>query len=159
MLIDTNIWQFGFVKPKEKEFFELHELAHSFLSSILADEATRIAISSYQIAEISEVLRKSGMERESRLCILQDFEKAKFYVRDLSFADTVRAATDSTKSNIHVYDYLVAYPLRDILGRIYSSDTHFSHEDFSSICEVVNPLAPWFSTEGKRPEKHRTIAK
>jgi predicted nucleic acid-binding protein len=155
--VDTNIWEFGFVKPKEKEFSELHELARSFLSSILADETIRIAVSSYQIAEILEVLRKSGMDEEQRLRILHDFQKAKFYVRDLSFADTSRAVTDSARSNIHVYDYLVAYPLRGMVGRIYSADTHFAHEDFKSIAQVINPLAPWSSTEGKRPEKRRTI--
>ena len=153
--MDTNIWQFGFIKPREKQFLELYESAHSFLISILSDESTRIAASSYQIAEILEVLRKSGMEKEPRAGILHDFEKAKFYVKDLSLADAVLALTDSARSNIHVYDYLVAYPLKDIVGRIYSADTHFTHEDFTSICEVINPLAPWFSTEGKRPEKRR----
>ncbi len=153
VLVDTNIWQYAFVRPREKEFAVVHELAQPFLSGLLADELIRIPMSSYQVAEIMEVLRKSGVRHEVRLQILRDFEKAKFYVRDLMLSDVVDAIKDSSKSNIHVYDYLVAYPLRGVIDRIYTADEHFLHSDFQAICQISNPLTPWFVTEGKQPEK------
>gem|GEM_PF-3682392 len=80
--------------------------------------------------------------------------KSKFYVRDLYFEDVLAAIGDSSESNIHVYDYLVVYPLRDTIYTIYSADVHLMHEHFTSAWEVRKPpLAPWFQTEGKRPEK------
>jgi len=65
----------------------------------------------------------------------------------------VDAVTDSSKSNIHVYDYLVGYPLRGIIDKIYTADEHFQHSDFQKICQISNPLTPWFITEGKQLEK------
>jgi hypothetical protein len=153
VLVDTNIWKFGLVKPREKEFSELYESAHGLLFSLLADKVTRIGMSAYQVGEILETLRKSGIEREERLRIADDFKKPKFYIADVTLNDVFRAVTDSVSSNIHVYDYLVAYPLRDVVSRIYSADKHFMHEDFRSICEVTNPVSPWFEVEGRRPEK------
>lgn len=153
VLVDTNIWQFAFVKPRESEFVQIHELAKSFLSGLLDDNRVRIAASAYQVAEIMEVLRKSGADEETRNQVRLDLGTTKFYVRDLSLNDVVKAAIDSSKSSIHIYDYLIAYPLRGIITRIYSADGHFKHPDLSSVAEVVNPLAPWRVTEGKRPER------
>lgn len=152
-LVDTNIWRFALAKPKEKEFAELNEKAQRFLSSLVNDQTVRIGLSSYQVCEILEVLRKTGISREEREKILEDFKKAKFYVKPLTLEDAVKAARDSAKSNIHVCDYLVVYPLRGVLNAIYSADSHLMHEDFTSICEVINPLSPWFQTEGKQPQK------
>ena len=153
VIIDTNIWQFALAKPKEKELDQLHESAKEFLFSIINDQTIRIGISTYQVGEILEVLRKTGISWEDRSRIFDDFRKPKFYIKELSMDDTIASANDSAKSNIHVYDYMVVYPLKDIVYRIYSADEHLMHEDFRSICEVINPVSPWSQTEGKRPEK------
>ena len=153
VLIDTNIWHFALVKPVEEPFREIHELASKFLSSILFDPSQRIAISCYQISEVLEVLRRSNLSADSRLKLLEDFGKSKFFVKPLDFPAVMSAVGDSVKSNIHIYDYLVAYPFRGIINRIYSADEHFKHPHFNEIAEVNNPLSPWIITEGKRPTK------
>jgi len=153
VLIDTNIWHFALVKPIEELFVEAHNLASTFLSSILFDPNLRIALSCYQVSEILEVLRRSKLSVDSRLKLLEDFEKGKFFIKPLDFPAVISAVRDSAKSNIHIYDYLVAYPLRGIVNRIYSADEHFKHPHFHRIAEVNNPLSPWIITEGKRPTK------
>jgi hypothetical protein len=59
----------------------------------------------------------------------------------------------STRSNIHIYDYLVVLPFKGEVEEIYSSDQHFQHPDFTSVAKVVNPLEEWITIEGKRPQK------
>lgn len=153
ILIDTNIWHFALVKPIEEEFLEIHDLASTFLSSVLSDSNVRIALSCYQISEILEVLKRAKISVDTRLKLLEDFEKGKFFVKPLDFQAVISAVKDSAKSNIHVYDYLVAYPLRRLINRIYSADAHFKHPHFQDIAEVKNPISPWILTEGKKPEK------
>ena len=153
VLIDTNIWHFALVKPIEKPFMEIHDLASTFLSSILLDPNIRIALSCYQVGEMLEVLRKSGLDVDLRLRLLEDFGKAKFFVEELSLPAVREAVKASSQSNVHIYDYLVAYPLMGTVNRIYSADNHFVHPDFRKIAEVINPLSPWIITEGKKPIK------
>lgn len=153
ILVDTNVWHFALVKPVEEKFASIHELAKDFLSSIMIDQNVRIALSSYQVSEVLEVLRRSKVNVAMRFNILEDFKKGKFFVKDLSFPVVESAVKDSAESNIHVYDYLVVYPLRGVINRIYSADEHFMHQHFRQIAEVVNPLSPWIVTEGRKPEK------
>jgi hypothetical protein len=153
ILIDTNIWHFALVKPVEEPFWEIHKLAKKFLYSTLGDPNLRIALSCYQVGEILEVLRRSNLSVDSRLKLLEDFEKGKFFIKPLDFPIVISAVKDSAESNIHIYDYLVAYPLKEIVTRIYSADSHFMHPHFQSIAEVKNPISPWIITEGKKPEK------
>lgn len=92
-----------------------------------------------------EVLRRSGVDLKTREGLIKDFDTGKFFVKDLTF-DAVRdALKDAAKSHIHVYDYLVAYPLKNIVERIYSADEHFRY------AEVVNPVMPWVLREGIKP--------
>lgn len=152
MLVDTNIWHFAFVKPSEEEYTEAHTLAKDALEKLLTDKGVRVAMSAYQAGEVIEVLRRSGVDRETREGLLGDFGTGKFFVKDLTFEAVRRAATDSAESGIHVYDYLVAYPLRGIVERMYSADDHFQHEHFR-YAEVVNPVAPWILREGVKPTR------
>jgi len=150
ILIDTNIWHFTFVKPTEDEFVEIHLLAKDTFEELLADKDIRVAMSAYQAGEIIEVLRRSGVDLKTREGLIKDFDTGKFFVKDLTF-DAVRdALKDAAKSHIHVYDYLVAYPLKNIVERIYSADDHFQHEHFR-YAEVVNPVMPWVLREGIKP--------
>jgi hypothetical protein len=153
VLVDTNIWHFGLVKPMEEPFLEIHNMANTFLTSVLLDPDTRIGLSCYQVGEILEVLRRSGMPVDSRLRLLEDFKKGKFFVKPLDPPTVTSAAKDSMQSNIHIYDYLVAYPLKGVVTRIYSADAHFNHKDFRKIGEIVNPLSPWVVLEGKSPAR------
>ncbi len=153
ILIDTNIWHFARVEPKEAEFAPLHSKAKAFLLKELSREEVRIALSAYQIAEILEIWRRSGISSTNRLDFLREFLSPKFFIKDLTIDVVAKATKDSIESNIHVYDYLVAYPLRGVVNQIYSADDHFQHTHFQQIGEVLNPLEPWILREGRIPQK------
>ncbi len=151
ILIDSNIWHFTYVKPKENNFEEIHSSAVKFLSSVLIDNNIKIVITTYQIAEIIELLRKNNIEIEKRKRLLNDFKKDKFFIKEITMKNVEELLLKNMISNIHVYDYLVAYPLSGIVDKIYSADDHFQHKDFREIAEVENPLHPWILREGKKP--------
>ena len=151
VLIDTNIWHFARVQPEEAEFAQLHTLARNFLLDELAKEEIRIALSAYQVGEILETLRRSGISAEMRLDFLREFCTPKFFIKDLTVGVVKEAIKDSIISNIHVYDYFVIYPLRGIVTKIYSADDHLLHAHFRKIADVVNPLDPWILREGRIP--------
>jgi hypothetical protein len=57
----------------------------------------------------------------------------------------------SLASGIHVYDYLVAVPLRGLVDVIYTADSHFLEDPtFGAIAPVVNPMT-WEMHEGHSP--------
>lgn len=119
---------------------------------MLKNRNIRIAMSVYQVAEILEVLRRSGVSDDVRKMLIDDFETGKFFIKELDFSIVKECILSSTKSNIHVYDYLVAYPLKYIVDVIYSADDHFKHKDFS-FAKIINPLEPWILREGRKPFK------
>lgn len=129
----------------------LHDQAAEFLSRLLQDGDTMIALSSYQIAEILDVLRKVRYPAERCRRLLQSFREAKFQVVDITHDTAERSAEMSLASGIHVYDYLVAVPLQGTITAIYSADDHFQHADFQAIAPVTNPLSPWVLREGRKP--------
>lgn len=153
ILIDTNIWHYAIIKPKEMEYQEVHYKAKDFLKSKLENENININISNYQVAEILEVLRRGNLKTEERDELLADFLSEGFVIVELKNKDVIEAYQKSKISNIHIYDYLVAYPLKGKIKKIYSADDHFQHKDFKDIAPVENPLHPWILKEGRKPEK------
>lgn len=151
ILIDTNIWHFAYKMPKEEKYIQIHKLANKFLKDIFSQHATQIGISSYQIAEIMDVLRKAGLNRDIRKEILKDFDNTKFKIVEIQSGQVKIYLDKSIVSKIHIYDYLVAFPLKGLVTEIYSADDHFQHEDFKAIAEVINPLSPWVLREGRKP--------
>jgi len=155
ILVDTNVWHFALVKPKEQEFSEIHASAKEFLLNVLSNRDFRIAFSSYHVAELLEVLGKSGIDVETRIKLLQDFKTAKFYVKELLPETVEKALTHSFESRIHIYDYLTVYPLEGVVIQIFSADQHLQHPHFKKVAEVVNPLHPWILQEGVKPKKQK----
>lgn len=153
ILVDTNIWHYAYITPKEPEFMEIHESSKSFIANLLLDGSTRIALSTYQVGEILELFRKDGMGANLRKELLEDFYKEKFLIKDLSPSLVKSCIEMSISSNIHVYDYFVVLPLKGLIKKIYSADDHFQHQDFKSLAEVINPLSPWMLKEGCKPQK------
>jgi predicted nucleic acid-binding protein len=154
VMVDTNIWMYAYREPIEESYLEIHRKAESFLQNLLKDISVQIALTSYQIGEILDILRKAGISEEERRKRLREFEKEeKFLVKDLLFSEVKLCAELSISSSIHIYDYLVTVPLKGTVTKIYSADKHLSHRDFADIAEVINPISPWTLTEGRRPEK------
>ena len=151
VLVDTNIWHYIYHQPKEEQFVELQEKSRQFMKNILTDASIKIALSSYQCAEIIELLRRAGQSKQIIKELIEDFKKEKFTIANLVFNNFLIASEKSLASNIHIYDYLVALPLKGIVTEIYSADDHFQHPDFKEIAPVTNPLHPWILREGKIP--------
>lgn len=152
ILIDTNIWEYAYVEPKEDELKEIYNRAHSFIMDILNNPNVIICMSTYHIAEILEVLRKCGISVQTREN-LYDFFISSAIIIELSKEHIGEAFSKSKQSNIHIYDYLVAIPVLDIISAIYTADEHFFHKDFSAKIKIMNPISPWILSEGKKPER------
>lgn len=150
-LVDSNLWLHGLTTARDPTHAALHRAAEAFLQTLLADPAVRIAVTSYQIAEILDLLRKSRYPEPDRLKLAQRFRSSKFLTRDVSSAAVFECFDLSSQSGIHIYDYLVALPLKGVVDRIYSADDHFQHPHFAAIAPVENPVAPWRLREGVRP--------
>ncbi|MBU1261766.1 PIN domain-containing protein [bacterium] len=151
--IDTNLWLYSYIEPTDEESEKLHGHAKKFLVPILKDPEITICLSSYQLGEILEVLRRMSTSQEIRDHLLQDFLSEGFFIKGLTVENVTLSYKKSRISNIHIYDYLVAIPLKGIITKIYSADDHFQHKDFQEIAEVINPISPWILREGRRPER------
>ena len=154
VLVDTNIWLHGLTRPRDPAYTDLHRAAEAFLDAVLRDPATRVAVSAYHIAEILEILRKSGLAEAERAKLAVKFKTGKFLIREITSDIVFECLDRSSRSGIHVYDYLVALPLRGQIDRIFSGDDHFLHPDFTSIAPVENPVAPWRLREGQKPARN-----
>ena len=153
VLVDTNIWHWAYIRPRELEFVPIHDKASDFLSDLLADETLGLALTTYQICEILDLFRKAGMDVEERKEFIEDFFSGDFYVKEIAIPEVRACLCKSMGSGIHVYDYLVALPLKGMVTILYSADDHFQHKDFSEIAPVENPLDRWILREGRRPMK------
>lgn len=152
VIIDTGIFEYAFVKPKEMEFLDLHQKANSWLRGVLEKETIEILMGTYQIAEVLEVFRRVGASKEARESFVELIDEG-FIKKALHYEIVKEAYMLSTRSNIHIYDYLVVLPFKGEAEEIYSSDKHFQHYDFTSVATVINPLDNWITIEGKRPQK------
>jgi predicted nucleic acid-binding protein len=150
-LVDSNIWHFAYIVPEKEEFKGIHRQASEFLENLLIDSKVKIGISQYQIAEIMDLLRKGNLSRVLRQKVFDGFGPPKFKIVPVTMSILKAAFRKSLESGIHIYDYLVAFPLKAEIDVIFSSDDHFQHPDFQAIAPVTNPLAPWILREGKLP--------
>jgi len=151
--IDTNLWLYLYIEPIDEESKELHSQTKRFLIPILKDPEITVCLSSYQVSEVLEVLRRMSVSLEIRDHLLQDFLSEGFFIKELTVENVTLSYKKSRISNIHIYDYLVVIPLKGIITKIYSADDHFQHKDFQEIAEVINPISPWILREGRRPER------
>ena len=152
VIIDTSLFEYGFVRPKETEFLDLHQKAKLWLIAILKKEEIEILMSTYQIAEVLEVFRRVGASHEAKESFFAMVEE-EFIKRAISYEIIKEAYMLSLRSNIHIYDYLVVLPFKEEVEEIYSADKHFQHSYFTSIANVINPLKDWITIEGKKPQK------
>ncbi len=153
ILIDTNIWHFAYIISEDNKYLKIHKKAKRFIDRILKNKNIKIVISEYQIIEIISLLSKYNFSKEQLLQLFNDFYTAKYEIYKIDKKVMENGLKQSIKSKIHLYDYLVILPVKDIIDRIYSADDHFQHKDFTSICKVTNPLFPWILREGRKPEK------
>lgn len=84
VIVDTNLWQFGYIRPTQEAFIDLHLEINKFLLSILINPDINIGISTYQMAEVLEILRKSGLAKDKINKIFENFKLTKFKVVPLT---------------------------------------------------------------------------
>lgn len=153
VIIDTNIFEFAFVKPKDSEFLELHQKANTFLKELLKTNDILILMSSYQVAEVLEVFRKVNATVEAKESFLELIREPRVFIRETSYELMIKAYHQSNNSHIHIWDYLVVLPFQGEIDEIYSADEHFQHQDFTALATVNNPISGWVLIEGRRPQK------
>jgi predicted nucleic acid-binding protein len=147
--IDTQLWEYACVSPRLPGGEALCQQARDFVDTLVADLSFEIAMTTYQLAEVAEVLRKVGADRQTRERVT-DLLVARCRCVPVNLDAAEDSLALSLQSSIHVWDYLVVVPLRGLVDTIYSADTHSQHDHFRSIARVVNPL-DWEMEEGQRP--------
>jgi len=140
--VDTNIWEYAYAKPAVADVSVLHAEARDFIDALLGDTSRAIILSDYQVCEILEVMRKTGFSVEIRDALYELFWSGSCQVAPCSIQISQEASKLSMESGIHVYDYLVALPLRGLVEVIYTADEHFDHSHFQEIARIENPNQP-----------------
>lgn len=148
--VDTNIWEYAFCQPRIPAGADLNREAKAFLDALLADATKPLMLSEYQVCEVLEVLRKVGVSGHARQTVFDLFRSERCTVVPHGTGITEEAFGLSRASNIHLYDYLVALPLRGLVSVIYTADEHFGHPHFQAIARIENPLS-WVACEGRGP--------
>lgn len=87
-----------------------------------------------------ELLRKGKVNSEKRKELYESFLTDKFFKVEISLEVIGISFYKSLASDIHIYDYLVALPLKSVVSEVYSADDHLQHSDFQEIAIVTNPL-------------------
>jgi len=152
VIIDTNLLEYAFVKPKEIEFRDLHQKANVWLRNILRKRDIIFLMSAYQAAEVMEVFRKIGATQKAKASLFKLIEE-KFTIKPVYWETVKKAYILTQESNIHIYDYLVVLPFEKEVGEIFSIDKHLQHPHFQHIGKVINPIRGWVVTEGRKPIK------
>lgn len=150
--VDTNIWEYAFCEPRIAGGRELREEARSFLDALLAEDSTAIVVSDYQVCETLEVMRKLGVASDTRRSVYDLFRSGRCRLVPCGIEVVAEAFGLSGDSGIHMYDYMVALPLRSLVQVIYTADEHFGHAHFQGIAAIRNPLS-WAMVEGRVPQR------
>ncbi|MBM3498122.1 MAG: hypothetical protein FJX74_05570 [Armatimonadetes bacterium] len=148
-VVDTQIWEYAWVE-EDRAPATVHREAAAFLTPFLDASDKVLCVTAYQAAEIMDVLRKAGLDADARGELL-DLLQTQCLCLDLTTDAVFECVEMSLRSGIHVYDYLVAVPLRGLIDVIYSADRHFVQDpQFEAIAPVVNPMT-WEMQEGQPP--------
>lgn len=154
IFIDTEIWSLAQKKPIRKKYsdkneykiaLDIHMKAKEFIHNAIA--RNKVYMSYHQINELYHVLGFRG----SRLPIshvnelISTILKAKKIIKvPLSLAHIVKSIELSTKSGIHIWDFLCVVPIAEYIDRAYSIDKHFQDPIFKELgIHTENPLGYW----------------
>jgi len=66
IIIDSNIWHYSYIIPKELKYKEIHQIAKTFIIEKLMDTETKIIITNYQVGEILELLREGRKPKKKK---------------------------------------------------------------------------------------------
>jgi predicted nucleic acid-binding protein len=155
ILIDTRIWALGLKYPfiiPEDEDYKLAEKAHHLISIKLKGKRERVFISSQLAAEIFHVLTKRGRrlpETQAKSLLTEILLLENVSYRHIEKEVFLAAMGESSKSGIHIWDYLVFLPFKGEVRTIYTMDPHFNDKSFRDHTGIENPFGIWRS-EGQK---------
>ncbi|UNQ73567.1 PIN domain-containing protein [Infirmifilum sp. NZ] len=156
VMIDTELWSLAKKKPSAEKFksrgeFEkflmMHEKAKHFFREEVPD--FKVYMSLHQLAEIYHVLAYRGIRipPNEALELVHALLEDPNVVKVPTTAEHLREAVEmSTKTGIHLWDFLCFLPVRPFVEKVYSADKHFLTIGKLYGVEVINPIAEW--TEG-----------
>jgi len=153
ILIDTQIFVYALKNPFIDENHPLKELTN-LASEIVKDSLIEniILLSPQLLAEIYHILSFRGVKlpinkTKELINLLLDSNKTIFsWVDEKIF---YKAMFLSSKTNIHIWDFLVVLPFEGNIDKIYSIDPHFRDCKELQIANLENPLNIWQSESSK----------
>lgn len=157
IFVDTEIWSIAQKKPNRAKFpddesyreaLRLHRKARELIRDALRRHV--IYMSYHQICEIYHVLGFRGsrlpLDRVQKF-ILAILASKKIVKIPVNFSHIVRALELSTRSGIHLWDFLCLLPVIEYIEVAYSMDKHFRHPVFKKLgIRIENPLGTWIVT-------------
>lgn len=157
IFIDTEIWSIAQKKPIRKKFsrhedykkaLDIHNKAKMFIKNALQHHT--IYMSYHQIAEIYHVLGFRGSKLPHdyvQKFILAILASKRIIKVPVAFSHILKSLELSTRSGIHIWDFLCIVPIAEHLDIGYSIDKHFQHPVFMELeVKIENPLGTWIST-------------
>jgi len=153
-MIDTQIWIYSKKIPTKERFesevlfdktMKLHLKAMNFFQKLPSE--TIFYFSSQQIGELFHSLAFRGLKiplEDTKKFIFNLIKSDNVKIIPYSKLDLEKAINLSTRSNIHVWDYLCVIPLISHVSKIYTIDEHFKDKTFSEFgISIKNPLTNW----------------
>lgn len=153
VMIDTQLWVLAKKKPSPSRFpsrdeykrvLRAHELAREFFAKEYP--RSRIYMSIHQMAEIFHALAFRGQRvpvEEARMLLEEIAADPKVVKVPLTLEHYREAASESSRTGIHIWDYLCLLPVKDYVDVVYSTDPHFRELCKSYGLELINPVEYW----------------
>lgn len=152
-LIDTRLWVLALKRAVYEQGTEEHELgtrAQQVIEACL--EHDHILLSGQLLSEVYAVA--TGRGRRITPTVVRGYIDTILSAPRARFLGThadhyLEAIDRSSRSGIHIWDFLVVLPFRDSLDRIVTMDPHFRDPIFGDIATIENPMGVW-KVEGQR---------
>ena len=154
IMIDTQIWVYSKKIPKKDKFesevlfdkaMKAHLKALDFFNGLSED--TNIYFSYQQVGELFHSLAFRGSKvplKATKEFILDLIKSDNIKIIQYSNRDLEKAISLSSRSNIHIWDYLCVIPLIAYISKIFTTDEHFKDKTFSDFgVSIENPLYDW----------------
>jgi len=152
-IIDTEIWVLAKKRPaaarfkseeEYKKYLQMHSKAIEFFKEKVPE--IKVYMSLHQLLEIFHVLafRGTGIPLAEAQKIVEIILRDENIVKVPVLQSHVRRAIeDSSKTGIHVWDFLCIIPVVDFIDVVYSCDKHFIKICKEYGIKLINPVGEW----------------
>jgi len=152
-MVDTQLWVLAKKKPHPQRFpsvesyeeaLKAHELARRFFTEEFA--RLKVYMSLHQLAELYHVLAFRGVRvpaGEAAALVGEIVEDPSIVKVPVTLAHYREALRESSRTGIHVWDYLCFIPVKSFVEAVYSTDPHFERICREHGVKLVNPTGWW----------------